>query len=346
MKFCGECGASLVGESLTENDSSTNGPWKKIAWSTVVFVTLASAPLWIIGQRIDENIEQGTYEEETVEAELESIEELQQYSTDENGVDQIQLSENATPIKDMQANAGGGVQEEASQSVEDVYEEFRLNYNDALNMRDFSYVEQYFKDGTNIKESYRDFVEQVPTGDYYTFLTNTTETEHINDNVAIVTANEIFELETDNAAAEQKERTRKYTFERQVNTYVITQIENVEVIGAPSTVQSKKAEYLASVQYAIDLYGAASEHDNYKLGVYEAYDAMDYELNRIYGLLKEKLSAEDMENLRIEQRAWIKERDKDLDEKAQEIGVWGKAEFLFEFTMDRTFELIDMYFAY
>ena len=53
-----------------------------------------------------------------------------------------------------------------------------------------------------------------------------------------------------------------------------------------------------------------------------------------------------MENLRIEQRAWIKERDKDLDEKAQEIGVWGKAEFLFEFTMDRTLELIDMYFAY
>lgn len=41
----------------------------------------------------------------------------------------------------------------------------------------------------------------------------------------------------------------------------------------------------------------------------ERYKKWDAELNKIYGVLKEQLSAEQMDQLRVEQREWVKHRD-------------------------------------
>lgn len=125
-----------------------------------------------------------------------------------------------------------------------------------------------------------------------------------------------------------------------------TEAEQEEVpLDAPS---DEKAMYIASLQYAEDL-----EERGFTIGgennaetsamQWESIEAWDDELNRIYGLLKEKLSPEDMEALRVEQRAWIKERDA-VSGDPETIGYVPHRELLNYETKERTYYLVDLYF--
>lgn len=77
-------------------------------------------------------------------------------------------------------------------------------------------------------------------------------------------------------------------------------------------------------------------------------EAWDKELNRIYALLLEKLSMEQIEELRTIQRSWIKERDQLADQYANyEGGTLFPIDYngiLVHCTKQRTLELVSVYF--
>lgn len=73
----------------------------------------------------------------------------------------------------------------------------------------------------------------------------------------------------------------------------------------------------------------------------------DIELNKIYALLKEKLSSDEFDKLRIEQRQWIKDRDNAANDALSHAGTIANVDYidvLFLRTKQRTIELIEMYF--
>ena len=111
-------------------------------------------------------------------------------------------------------------------------------------------------------------------------------------------------------------------------------------------------EYLDSLQYLDEMEEKISEAAttiDMLDTIGDAYEAWDKELNRIYALLMEKLSAEQREELKITQRLWIKERDKSASQYADsfEGGSFSQAAYndiLLQFTEERTLELVSIYF--
>lgn len=74
----------------------------------------------------------------------------------------------------------------------------------------------------------------------------------------------------------------------------------------------------------------------------------DAELNKIYGILKEQLTKEQMNNLREEQRNWITLRDKDAKESAEKYkgGSYESLEYVAtqaSLTKERCYELVAKY---
>ncbi|MCL1701187.1 lysozyme inhibitor LprI family protein [Lysinibacillus sp. Bpr_S20] len=102
---------------------------------------------------------------------------------------------------------------------------------------------------------------------------------------------------------------------------------------------SRSSSYSKSILYAFDLMNNASD----TISMREADEAWDYELNRIYGLLRKKLSPENMDALKKEELAWIKSRDREVGDP-EEVGVMTALEIRTSLTKERTLYLIDMYF--
>ena len=80
----------------------------------------------------------------------------------------------------------------------------------------------------------------------------------------------------------------------------------------------------------------------------DRYDIWDGLLNEIYGVLEEKLSAEEMEQLREEQREWIAHRDAAAKEASlkYEGGTMEQLEYVAvvnKLTEERCFELVEGY---
>ena len=80
----------------------------------------------------------------------------------------------------------------------------------------------------------------------------------------------------------------------------------------------------------------------------ERYEKWDAELNRIYSVLQEQLSVEQMEQLRKEQRGWIEQRDQKAKESSQAYqgGTMESLEYVAtqaSLTRDRCYELVAKY---
>lgn len=119
-------------------------------------------------------------------------------------------------------------------------------------------------------------------------------------------------------------------------------------------VASLKAEYLMKL---IDTQKETDElrenlEDDSTYGMKDAegkrYEVWDGLLNEIYGVLKHQLSSEEMEQLRIKQREWIKYRDKTATEASlkYEGGTMEQLEYvavLSTLTEERCFELVEDY---
>lgn len=109
-----------------------------------------------------------------------------------------------------------------------------------------------------------------------------------------------------------------------------------------SEVDEEKVIYIESVQYAEQLFNDANASHDLVDSQWDAYRAWDDELNKIYGLLNDKLSTEDMEALRGEQRAWMKERDNEANPEV--VSSFQEVETLNKIVRERTLYLIDLYF--
>lgn len=117
-----------------------------------------------------------------------------------------------------------------------------------------------------------------------------------------------------------------------------------EGLGRVLTMQEQEKEnYLASLNNAYDLAETAYAGELNKTNLLAAHDAWDAELNKIYGMLREKLPADEMEWLKQEQRNWIKNRD-ELAGDPNEVGELAHWEVRFKMTMDQTLYLVDRYF--
>ncbi len=68
--------------------------------------------------------------------------------------------------------------------------------------------------------------------------------------------------------------------------------------------------------------------------------AWDDELNAVYQALMKKLTPSQQEELKIEQRKWIKQRDAKLNESGDHLV---NADLFYNLTMDRTYELAELY---
>ena len=69
-------------------------------------------------------------------------------------------------------------------------------------------------------------------------------------------------------------------------------------------------------------------------------DEWDTELNAVYKALMKKLTPSQQEELRAEQRKWIKQRDAKLGEFGDRLVNAG---LFYDLTMDRTYELAKLY---
>lgn len=128
--------------------------------------------------------------------------------------------------------------------------------------------------------------------------------------------------------------------------------ENLESEQSDNKKIASYEEYAVSLRYLDDLETKLSEA-NTTLDMVDAIGSMlegwDNELNRIYGLLNEKLSTVQREELRTMQRLWIKERDQLAAQNAAvfEGGSFSRVAYhdtLFQCTRQRTFELAAVYF--
>ncbi|MFC5466096.1 lysozyme inhibitor LprI family protein [Lederbergia graminis] len=116
-------------------------------------------------------------------------------------------------------------------------------------------------------------------------------------------------------------------------------------------VESKREEYLKKlnemqeVDRNSEVGTTVAELEEQEAKRYEKWDA---ELNEIYRLLEEQLSSDEMEQLREEQRSWIKERD-EIAKESSEKYKGGSTEALeyvatqAELTRERCFTLVAQY---
>lgn len=130
------------------------------------------------------------------------------------------------------------------------------------------------------------------------------------------------------------------------NSLIGQETEEEETVTQKEEISSNaeaKARYLESLQSAYDLSEEASSADSYTQGILAAYEAWDNELNKIYGLLKEKLSAEKMAALKKDELDWIKFRKVQAGDP-DVVGAITTRETRLDLTTKRTLYLIDMYF--
>lgn len=104
---------------------------------------------------------------------------------------------------------------EYEDSVRQMYYDFRNSYYSALTNVDFSYVSDYFADGTQLKDDYREFVLEHNEFDFsydYDFISNDISSiETVNENTFNLYSYEVFEFFTSTDDNWHYERQKKYT---------------------------------------------------------------------------------------------------------------------------------------
>ena len=80
---------------------------------------------------------------------------------------------------------------------------------------------------------------------------------------------------------------------------------------------SERQQYLDSLSYLIDLtYDVSNKSDEeYRIDAQNYYTGSQHEMNRIYQLCQEKLSGQELEELKIEQDKWQENFDKRLNQE-------------------------------
>lgn len=120
---------------------------------------------------------------------------------------------------------------EQEQWVKEMYNDFRSSYSYAIDSADFSYIQNYFADGSKIKADYAKFVsdhDAIP-GYYYQFILNdVTSVQAISD-----TRFELYSFETFNYSSNEDptlhyERKKKYVFIKINDEFFIESITDLD----------------------------------------------------------------------------------------------------------------------
>ncbi len=121
-----------------------------------------------------------------------------------------------------------------SYDAEDLFYNFRSDYQYAVNTADFSYVEDYFNDGSKLKKDYEKFVVDHEKFDYYyyDFISNEVmDIQPLSANSLILDSFEIFEYTSDEDGTWQYEREKRYTIEYIDGMLQITNIEDLKEVN-------------------------------------------------------------------------------------------------------------------
>lgn len=122
------------------------------------------------------------------------------------------------------------VAEKKHGEIEEVFHNFRNDYELAITTLDFSYISQYFKDNSKIQKDYRKFVlgHKDIAGYHYDFRTNDiTDIKQRKDGKYEVKSFETFYYSSFEEGEIYYERTKKYVISEQDGRYYIESIENL-----------------------------------------------------------------------------------------------------------------------
>ncbi|TSI10099.1 zinc-ribbon domain-containing protein [Lysinibacillus sp. BW-2-10] len=116
----------------------------------------------------------------------------------------------------------------------DTFYNFRNTYNIAVNYADFSYVDHYFIDGSQLQKNYQQFVvDQTGLGYYYyEFISNDIlKIEPLSENSIKLTSKEIFNFYSEMDGNWHYEREKQYIFELVNGILKISSIEDVKNVS-------------------------------------------------------------------------------------------------------------------
>lgn len=120
---------------------------------------------------------------------------------------------------------------EYEDSARQMYYDFRNSYYSALTNVDFSYVSDYFADGTQLKDDYREFVLEHNDFDFsyhYDFISNDISSiKTVNENTFNLFSYEVFDFFTSTDDNWHYERQKKYTIKLINGQLKITDLEDI-----------------------------------------------------------------------------------------------------------------------
>lgn len=114
--------------------------------------------------------------------------------------------------------------------VEQVFYNFRQDYEDAIYTLNFDYIRDYFKPDSKMQKDYRKFIEDHETiaGYNYDFRTNeVTDVKALKDDQYELKSFETFYYSSDEEGTIYYERTKKYVISEKNDTYCIESIDNL-----------------------------------------------------------------------------------------------------------------------
>lgn len=121
-----------------------------------------------------------------------------------------------------------------SWDAEDLFYSFRWDYQYAVNTADFSYVEDYFIEGSQLKNDYETFVEDHEDLGfyYYDFISNDIiDSYPLSANSLVVETLETFEFTSDEDGTWHYEREKRYTIEYVDGMLKIANIEDIKDVN-------------------------------------------------------------------------------------------------------------------
>ncbi|BDH61330.1 hypothetical protein MTP04_14600 [Lysinibacillus sp. PLM2] len=114
------------------------------------------------------------------------------------------------------------------QDAIDMYQNFRADYNNAINDTDFSYVSEYFVHDSELYKNYEKYVEdheKIEGFDYHFISNQVTKTEPLSSNSLVLETYEIFVFTSDADGTWHYEKAKRYTIELIDYQLKITNIE-------------------------------------------------------------------------------------------------------------------------
>ncbi len=115
--------------------------------------------------------------------------------------------------------------------IRNIYKNFRSDYASAIRYTNFDYIEDYFKEGSEIKKDYAKFVtdhDNIPGYNYDFLLNDITSFKTLSDKQFELQSFETFNYSSDKEGSVNYERKKKYIFSYENGKYFIDEIADLD----------------------------------------------------------------------------------------------------------------------